>query len=107
VINQQAQIGVTRNQWPRNQSAHAINRHTQSKWRSALYSYLITRFYQPRSAFPFGRRALLLLPRETQGGGQEGKSFLQNVFGLDLAVKFHSLRKTFFVHTITAYWFVR
>jgi hypothetical protein len=34
------QIIVTRNQWSRSQSAHAINRHTQSKWRSALYSYL-------------------------------------------------------------------
>ena len=41
-----------------------------------------------------------------QGGGQ-GKSLLQNVFGLDLAVDFHSLRKSFFVHTITVYWFVR
>jgi len=31
-----------------------------------------------------------------QGGGQ-GKSFLQNVFGLNLAVDFRSLRKSFFV----------
>jgi hypothetical protein len=56
-----------------------------------------TGFYQPRSALPLGRRALLLLPRENRAGEQWERFFVKCFLGVFFRL-FDPLRKSLFVH---------